>query len=256
MKRHQLAAQLYTVRNLCQSPEDTRRTLQAIQAMGYAGVEIAGIPMGDPSQMNRMVQDAGLSVCAVHGGLDAIFENPSAMIQMLEALSSKFFVYAYSKGFDLTRAEDVQRLVKKIAAAGKAYHEAGIQLCYHHHSLEFVRLGQSTVLDHLISTIDPQHLAIELDTYWVQHGGGTPDRWCQKLAGRLPILHLKDYGNIGGTPTMMEIGNGNLDWDRILPAAEEAGCQWFVVEQDTCPGNPLDSLKASFDFLAPRFPKD
>lgn len=255
MKRHQLAAQLYTVRSLCQSPEDTHRTLQTISSIGYAAVEVAGIPIGDPAQLRGMIQEAGLAVCAVHGGLDEIFENPTGMIKLMEALSSKALVYAYPKGFDITKAEDVHRLVKNLATAGAIYHEAGIQFCYHHHSVEFTRFGKSTVLDHLLATIDPRHLALELDTYWVQHGGGTPERWCQRLAQRLPILHLKDYGSVGGTPTMMEIGNGNLDWDRILPAAEHAGCQWFVVEQDTCPGNPLDSLRISFDFLAPRFPK-
>ena len=48
---------------------------------------------------------------------------------------------------------------------------------------------------------------------------------------------------------MMEIGSGNLDWPRLIPAAEKSGCQWFIVEQDTCPGDPFDSLKSSFDHL-------
>ena len=158
-------------------------------------------------------------------------------------------VYSYPQGFDLTRADDVRSLVQKLAAAGSMVRQAGKTLCYHHHSLEFARHGASTVLEHIVEAIDPGVLSIELDTYWVQHGGGTPDRWCQRLAGRLPIIHLKDYGSAGGQPVMREVGRGNLDWDIILPAAEAAGCRWFAVEQDTCPGDPLDSLKASYDFL-------
>ena len=46
-----------------------------------------------------------------------------------------------------------------------------------------------------------------------------------------------------------EIGNGVLDWKRILAAAEKAGTEWLIVEQDTCPGDPFDSIKISFDYL-------
>jgi hypothetical protein len=27
------------------------------------------------------------------------------------------------------------------------------------------------------------------------------------------------------------------------------GCAWFIVEQDTCPGDPFDSLRQSFDYI-------
>jgi sugar phosphate isomerase/epimerase len=60
---------------------------------------------------------------------------------------------------------------------------------------------------------------------------------------------MKDYTvNAENHPTFAEIGNGNLDWKRIIAAAEAAGCQWFCIEQDTCPGDPFDSLKQSFDY--------
>ena len=66
----------------------------------------------------------------------------------------------------------------------------------------------------------------------------------------LPQLHLKDYViNDDNQPTFAEIGNGNLDWPRIIAAADEVGCEWFIVEQDTCAGDPFDSVKASFDYL-------
>lgn len=255
MKLHQLAAQLYTVRNLCRTPAETAATLQAIRAIGYSSVEVAGIPCDDPAQLGGMIRDAGLTVCAWHGKPDAVLDDPEKTLFGSEVFSSPFIVYSYPSGFDLGNAEDVRRLTDKLSTAAAAYHQAGKTLCYHHHSLEFARHGAATVLDHIVDTIDPALLSIELDTYWVQHGGGTPDRWCQRLAGRLPILHLKDYGSMGGTPTMMEIGRGNLDWSRILPAAESAGCSWFAVEQDTCPGNPLDSLKISFDYLTSHFLK-
>ena len=50
-------------------------------------------------------------------------------------------------------------------------------------------------------------------------------------------------------PVMCEIGSGNLDFRRIVAAAETSGCEWFIVEQDTCPGDPVDSLAKSYDYI-------
>lgn len=245
-----LAAQLYTARSLCQTPAETASTLKKIQAIGFAAVEVAGICPIESSELKMMIDDSGLSICALHGAADDILHAQEKVIERLNVLQCEYAVYSYPSGFDLGKKEDVRRLVQELAAAGAAFRAAGKTLCYHHHSLEFGRYELTTVLEHILSSVDPAHLSIELDTYWVQHGGGSPVDWCTRMENRLPILHLKDYGSIAGTPTMMEIGRGNLGWEQIIPAATASGCQWFVVEQDTCPGCPLDSLKLSYEYLS------
>jgi sugar phosphate isomerase/epimerase len=97
----------------------------------------------------------------------------------------------------------------------------------------------------------------EPDTYWIQYGGGDPVAWCEKLSGRLPLLHLKDFAiDAEDNIAMCEIGAGNLDWPRIVAAAERSGCRWYIVEQDTCPGDPVDSLAQSYRYLASEICRD
>ena len=75
--------------------------------------------------------------------------------------------------------------------------------------------------------------------------------WCKKLKGRLPLLHMKDYAYLASDKhAMAEIGSGNLNWKKIVAAAEKSGCEWFIVEQDVCPADPFDSLKKSFEYIA------
>ena len=93
----------------------------------------------------------------------------------------------------------------------------------------------------------PKHLKAELDTYWVQAGGGDPVAWIRKCAGREPLLHLKD---MCVTPSreqrFAEIGEGNLNWPDILKAAEQGGVEYYLVEQDQCyERTPLESLAIS-----------
>ena len=116
-----------------------------------------------------------------------------------------------------------------------------------------MRFGERTGLDIIYEESDPKGLMAEPDTYWIQHGGGSPSAWCRKLAGRLPLVHLKDMAMvpIDGRPQQVfaEVGEGNLDWPAILEACRAGGCQWYIVEQDTCRRPPIESLKISFDNL-------
>jgi sugar phosphate isomerase/epimerase len=107
------------------------------------------------------------------------------------------------------------------------------------------------ILDRIFEEIPANRLVAEIDTYWVQYGGGDPLAWCRKLAGRLPVIHLKDYRvNPDNSVGFCELGRGNLDMPAIVAEAARAGCMWYCVEQDVCPGDPFESIRLSFDYLA------
>ena len=70
------------------------------------------------------------------------------------------------------------------------------------------------------------------------------------MKGRLPLLHLKDYVVTMEREILFgEVGIGSLDWDAIIQEADAAGCEWFIVEQDSSTRDPFESIKMSFDFL-------
>jgi len=59
---------------------------------------------------------------------------------------------------------------------------------------------------------------------------------------------LKDMTN-DAAQTFAEIGTGSIDFEPILRWGEQNGIEWYAVEQDKCPGNPMDSLQISLDNL-------
>ena len=100
-----------------------------------------------------------------------------------------------------------------------------------------------------ISRMDtaPDEMGFTLDTFWVQAGGGDAAWWLERLAGRVPCIHLKDfaYGR-----KMAVVGEGNLNFDRIFEKAQVAGVRYMLVEQDDCNGeDPFACLKRSYDNL-------
>ena len=106
------------------------------------------------------------------------------------------------------------------------------------------------VIEKLMEDMPADIMGFTLDTFWVQAGGGDPALWLEKLAGRIPCIHLKDftYGR-----KMAVVGEGNINFDRVFEKAEKGGTQYMLVEQDDCNGeDPIDCLRRSYEFLRSR----
>jgi sugar phosphate isomerase/epimerase len=251
MKVSQVAAQLYTVRDHLKTKDDFAASLKKIRKIGYQAVELAGLGPLSEAELAKMLAGEGLTCCAAHENGAEIIANPGAVVERMKKLGSRYASYPHPSGVKLDTLAGVRSLAAGLNAAGKVMQEAGIVLTYHNHSIEFRRVEGRLILDVIYGETDPRYLQAEIDTYWVQHGGGDPEDWCRLLKNRLPLLHLKDYAMTPESrPTFAEIGSGNLNWKPIVAAAEASGCKWYIVEQDTCPGDPFDSLKMSFEYIA------
>lgn len=251
MKTSQLAAQLYTCRDLLQTPADIASTLKRVRAAGYTAVQVSGMGPIAEEELCRILDGEGLVCCATHEASATILEEPQRVVERLQKLGCTYTAYPFPSGVDLGSRAAVDAFIAGLDAAGAVLAAAGQVLCYHNHHQEFRKLDGRLILDLIYERTRPENLQGEPDTYWVQFGGGDPVAWCEKLSGRLPLLHLKDYMvDAANNVTMGEIGSGNLDWPGIVRAAEGAGCWWFIVEQDTCPGDPVESLEKSFRWLA------
>lgn len=250
MRVDQIAAQLYTLRDFARTPAEIAQTLRRVREIGYRAVQVSGIGPIAEDELVKMLDGEGLVCAATHEPADVILNSPEKIVERLSKLNCRITAYPYPSGVTLDSLDDVKSLAAKLNAAGKVFHDAGMILAYHNHHVEFRRFDGKLMLDVLYSETDPKYLQGEIDTYWVQNGGGDPVQWCERLKGRLPIIHLKDYVvNAAGAPSMAEIGYGNLDWSRIIPAAEASGCGWFAVEQDLCEVDPFLSMKMSFEYL-------
>jgi sugar phosphate isomerase/epimerase len=254
MKINQVAAQLYTLRDYLKTPTDIAQTLKKVSAIGYRAVQVSGMGPIDEAELVKILNGEGLTCCATHEPGHLILDETAKVIERLKKLDCRYTAYPFPAGIDFEKLDQIETLAKKLDAAGAAMAKAGQVLTYHNHSKEFVRHQGRTALEIIYATTDPRHLQGEPDTYWIQAGGDNPVAWCKRLKGRLPLLHLKDYGcGADGKPFMAEIGNGNLNWTEIIAAAEASGCQWFIVEQDTCPVDPFESLAISFRYLQEQF---
>lgn len=256
MKKEKIAAQLYSVRDFCNDAHDFVETLQKVRIIGYKAVELNSLGPLPPRELARVLESEGLVCSSTHEDAEELLTDPDAVVERLNVLGCTATVYPYPKDQDFSTLEGVRRLCKALNRTGKQLKKAGVTFAYHNHNLEFHRFNGKTILEWILAETDPETLEIELDTHWVQAGGGDPVDWLARLKGRVSLLHVKDFGvDPKGKATFEEIGQGNLKWDRIVPAAKRAGCKWYIVEQDSDweGGDPFLSLKMSLAFLKKTF---
>ena len=250
MRLNQVALQLYTLRDFTKTASDFAVTLRKIKAIGYETVQISGVGPIPDVELAAICRGEGVRICATHESGKVIVEEPQKIIDRLGCLGAVYTAYPHPH-VSLTTVEEVLALASALDKAGKALRKAGLVLTYHNHALELRKFDRKTMLDLFFENTNKQNVHASIDTYWIQAGGGDPVEWCRKLKRRLPLIHMKDFGvsRDNRTATMMEIGNGNLNWPAIIQAAEKSGCEWFVVEQDICPGDPFTSIKISYDYI-------
>jgi sugar phosphate isomerase/epimerase len=239
-----LAAQLYTLRDFLKTPDDIARTLPKVAALGYRAVQLSALGPIDTRELKQILDGAGLTVCATHVGFERLRDDLDAVAEEHRILDCK---YAAIGGLPQAyrTAEGYHRFAREASEVARRMKERGLTFGYHNHSFELEKFDGRAGLEILYSESDPEAFTAEIDTYWIQHGGGDPAAWIRRVAGRSPLVHLKDMAMRGSEQLMAEVGEGNLNWPAILDACREAGVEWYIVEQDTCQRDPFESLGIS-----------
>ena len=256
-----MGLQVYTVRN--QLKEDVPGTLEAVADAGYQQVEIGDVVGAE--EVLKAAKDAGLKVTSGFFDWRAMAtpdaEGVPSFDTILEATTKaqlRYLVFGYvGKGHRET-ADQFKLLAERANRAGEKCKAAGVQLCYHNHSFEFGPLpGGTTGWDVFVQEFDPKLMPFELDVFWAAIGGKDPLEMIRSLDGRICQLHLKDLKAGAGTihdeskvpaDAFQEVGDGVVDWNAVLEAAEATGIAQCHVEQDQSP-DAIASIGQSMRYL-------
>nr|MDD6334933.1 sugar phosphate isomerase/epimerase [bacterium] len=245
-----IAAQLYTVRNLCKTPENTLHTFKRLQQIGFETVQVSAICPMPAQQLKDICDETGMHICVTHTAFDRILEDTDAVIADHKLWNCRYIGLG-SMPEEFRCEGGVDAFYKKVITAARKIRDAGLLFCYHNHRFEFERFGGQTMLERMDELFAADELGFILDTHWIQAGGASPAKVIAQFAHRTPIVHLKDTQIVSDTRRYAAVGEGNLDWDAIFAVCKETGVEYYPIEQDDCYGrDPVDCLKASFEFAA------
>jgi sugar phosphate isomerase/epimerase len=252
-----IGVQLYTVRTIL--PEKPAEVLRAIDAIGYREAEatFAGLDKIWPALKATNLKPVSIhldSAMVTKGSDDEIART----MDQLKQKGFSYAVYPYLPPAERGGLDKIKFLADKLNHAAEKAHAAGLAFCYHNHAFEFQPMEGTTPFQVLLDSTDKKLVGLEMDAFWVSVAGHDPAEMLAKLAGRVPLMHVKDKAS--GTAVMYnesvpktafkEAGNGVLDWPKIFKAASAAGVEHYIVEQDQTPGDPVDSLRQSFAYLS------
>jgi sugar phosphate isomerase/epimerase len=244
MRPDQIALQLYTLRLL--AAEDLAGTLHSVSAAGYRAVELAGLPETAPAELKRMLDDNNLQPIASHEGIGRLRADAGAVARRLVELDCPRVIVPWMPEADRATSADVGAFADELGEYARRMADHGIRLGYHNHDFEFGAGEGRTIWEILLGAL-PSWVELELDVYWASVGGRDPVAQIGAIADRVRLLHMKDRA-AGPTPRDAPVGEGTLAMPAIVEAADAAGVEWFIVEQDE-PAEPLANIATSLRYL-------
>lgn len=255
-----LAVQMYTIREHTGTVSGLDESLRKIRSIGYEAVQLSAVgamagerPAVDARTARKMLDDHGLRCIATHRPWDSLTGATAEEIDFHQTLGCDYVAIGGAPGIKNLSLDGFRAFAREAEALALRLAPGGLQFGYHNHCWEFFRAERHgrTMMDVLIDEC-AHSLMLELDLYWIEHAGADSRRILERSRGRVPVIHVKDKEVVAGTndTRMAPIGEGNLNWDALIPACESAGVRWYGVEQDDCYRDPFDCLKSSFAFLS------
>ena len=264
-----IGVQVFSVRDYAE--RDFRATMQAIKAMGYDGVELAGTYGLSAEEVKAVLDEVGLTPISAHVQLADMYDRPEETFKFYQTIGIPYIAIPWLGDSDRPAGPTFPETLKKIAKVGQLAKDHGMTLLYHNHDFEFTKIGDEYGLDVIYKTVPADLLQTEIDTCWVKVSGVDPAAYVLKYAGRAPIVHLKDFYKEEGSDNegLYELigvdkkpeakktfefrpcGHGMQKFEPLIAAVEKAGAQWVIVEQDrpSLGLTSMESIELSMKYL-------
>jgi sugar phosphate isomerase/epimerase len=225
-----LGLMLYTLREACAA--DLRGTLEAVAALGYEGVELFDLHGRPAEEVRATLDEVGLACVACHVGFDTD-------LAALAGLGTDRVVLAWVDPPGSTA--EASATVERVAGLAERAAAQGLRLGFHNHWCELEPLDDGSTL---LERLGALPLWFELDLGWAWVTRADPVELLARLRGRCPVVHVKDFRSREGRE-FCPVGDGGVGYGRVLPAAEDAGVEWLLVEQDRIDGDPFEAVERS-----------
>ena len=254
--------------------------LQRVKDLGYEAVEVSQIPMTEENvaALERGISELGLEVGALSVALkpgpfatgDNLAEHRDKIVADCKRLGTRFVRIGMMPFDAMASKEACEAWAAECEEAAQSLAADGITLCYHNHHVDLAQFDGERIFD-IVRRVTPS-VGFEVDLHWVQRGGMAPLDMLEQYTGACKIIHVKDFRVVPLPPSAMEllekgdmgafmaaftniaqfaeVGSGNMNWPKLLPAALDAGAEYFFVEQDDTYGrDPYDCLTDSREYL-------
>ncbi|MBQ8509147.1 MAG: sugar phosphate isomerase/epimerase [Clostridia bacterium] len=249
-----LGAQLFTVRDYMKTEEDFARTMEKIAKIGYKYVQVSGIGDVSAAAIKKSTEDNGLKVVLTHTAPARILNETEKVIEEHTLFGCDCIGIGGIFNYKPFNPENLKRFTDDFAPAIEKIKAAGKKFLYHNHRFEFEKLPDGQLLFEFIMNSSPD-LMLTFDTYWAQAGGVDPADRIEKWKDKIAVTHFKDMRIEDDVQKFAAVGEGNMNFDRIVESCLKSGIKYHMVEQDTVPegADPFECLETSYKNVMARY---
>lgn len=243
--------QMYSLRD--DYPKDPKGILKQVANMGYTQIEgyerDKGIFWGmSPREFKSYMDSIGLEMISTHCDTTKDFEQKA---EQAAFIGMKYLIYPYEGTGKKT--DDYKKMAEDFNRLGAICKKNGIRFGFHNHNFSFEKQDGQFPQDILLNNTDPSLVDFEMDIYWVVVTGEDPEAWLKKYRNRFRACHVKDRTKNPGKNEGLNscnLGEGNINYERILNTAKKYGVKHFIVEQEAYPnGSPLQAAEAGAIYM-------
>jgi sugar phosphate isomerase/epimerase len=244
-----VGVQLYSLRDAAKANLD--QTLADIAAAGYKDVELLmsnnnfGTP---PAQVRSMLDRHGLRAPSTHIGTETL-TNIDRAADEARILGHKYLILANVPDSGRTSLDGFRSWADRLNRAGEAARKHDLWIGFHDEAPDFVTIDGKVGYDVLVERLDPALVRLQLDTGNAAIGGRDPLDLMNKYGDRYWSFHIKDAPALHAEHDV-ELGKGIVDLRAILARVENIDDKPVYVEQETYPGDPLESIKRDYAYLS------
>ncbi|RYY55583.1 MAG: sugar phosphate isomerase/epimerase [Chitinophagaceae bacterium] len=241
--------QLYTLRD--DLPKDPKGVLKQVASFGYKQIEgyegQQGMFWGmGNTGFKEYMDELGMSFISSHCDINKDFEKKAAEGA---AIGMRYLISPYV-GPQKT-ADDYKRIADEFNKRGAICKQNGMRFAYHNHDYTFKTADGKFPQDILMENTDKDSVDFEMDIYWVVAAGQDPETWLKKYKDRFRLCHVKDRTK-GATEAAdsCTLGEGSIDYGKILTVAKASGMQYYIVEQEKYTGTtPLKAVEDDATYM-------
>ena len=260
--------QLYSIRDAMSA--DVPGTLKKVSDIGYKNLELASYADGkfygySPAEFKKLIGDLGLVPLSSHTQVESAgitMDKAKLMADSHAELGVKFCIKPWIEAVD-RNVEQYKKMIADCNEVGKITKSVGIQFGYHNHNFEFTTInGIVPYYDIFMKEMDADLITMELDLFWASKAGQDPVEMFKKYPGRFQLLHMKDMHHNQAPfyevvkDDICSVGEGVIDFKKILAAKETAGAKYIFVEDDNQGnGKPFEGIDTSIKNLTTKILK-
>ncbi|MDN6329233.1 MAG: TIM barrel protein [Brachybacterium sp.] len=254
--------------------------LRQVRELDIDAVEVSQVEMTDEliddlvrGRADFDVETAAMSASIAPGGNGFALETEfDRAVEACTKTGARFLRIGMMPFRAMTSKQATEEWAASVEPYAARLAEQGITLCYHNHHVDLIQFDGERIFD-IVRRVAPS-LLFEVDLHWVQRGGMAPLDMLEAYSGACKLIHVKDfriaplpeetyqkfeakeidmkefYGAFLSLAQFAEVGQGNMNWPALLPAAEKAGAEYFLIEQDDTYGrDPIDCIRESREYL-------